>query len=394
MNTPHLVNDPYADGQPISMSRLVVVFVLTVPGFFLAAFIALAVVETEVWLQGQGHIVAAHSEPLFASEPGRIAELVSIDDLGPEAASASATATATATATAGGGVIHPAGAVIARIDAPALRERIAALTTAARDSEARLAATQAQIIAAESEPLPEALATVDIALRRNQAEQAYLDTQLSASQEAYAKGVLSARELRALEWELQQHRLDAELIAARQQRAAEAQQYRQQRLAALRAEYQAEQIHAAGVQAQLDDLEAREQALAVRLPFAAQIVWDRGWDVGQAVQAGALLATAHAIGDRELKITVPDDVFLHTKIGSRVRFTTTVVSVYEYDYYWGEVIERQVISQPDGTHSYQLTATVSPGEEALSIDQLPLGSAGVVEIAAERKSLLHQLVGW
>ncbi len=103
---------------------------------------------------------------------------------------------------------------------------------------------------------------------------------------------------------------------------------------------------------------------------------------------------AHGVGPRQLTVEVTEDVFVHITLGARVRFTTAVVSVYKYDYYWGDVRDRRVVTDATGAYHYELTTTLEPSDHALPLAQLPLGSSGRVDIGIGRKRLLAQLLGW
>lgn len=387
------IADPYDEQGPIRTPMLVLIFAVTVPAFFAFGFLALWLVETEVWLSGQGRITASKTFDIYASESAQIAELAQVAEFDqvPELAVGRANE---ASAPLGGGAMYNEGAVVMRLATTPLQEQLIEVSAAMADSSARIETLTAEMTAAEVSPIDVSVFALDVSERRNTAEQSYLEQRLATYVDAFEKGVLSQRELQDLNWSLTQRQLDAEVIQRRQQRAENMQAFREQQLAVLRARREAEQVHLEGLAVRQRSLQERAARLELRMPFSGQLVWADDWNIGQGVTGGALIATAHEIGERRLAVTVPDDVFVHVQVGTRIRFTTSVVSVYRYDYYWGEVTARRVVRHPDGSHRYELTATLAPGNHALPIEQLPLGSTGAVEIASERKSLLAQIVGW
>jgi multidrug resistance efflux pump len=229
---------------------------------------------------------------------------------------------------------------------------------------------------------------------RNTEQQTWMQDRVSNAEKSYAKGAMSLRDLTDIRWSLRQLEIDAEVMERRHQRAKDLAAEHEQRLAVAQAEIHAAETRLHGLHQQQTHIAQRMSTLTLRAPFPAQLVWNREWHVGDQIAAGTPLATAHGVGARQLSVEVTEDVFVHVKLGARVRFTTAVVSVYKYDYYWGEVSERRVVTDATGMYHYELTSTLTPSDHALPLSQLPLGSSGRVDIAIGRKRLLAQLVGW
>ena len=376
---------PEISHRPIATPLLVLVFAVTVPVFFAAGFLALWLIETEVWLSGRGAVGASDTQVLHVPETSRLAFVLSTRSSEP---------LAQVEPLSGGGRELASGTEIARFALPSLDEELAELTRQLREQEAALAVKRAQLAAMRSEPVDQSAFALDLISERNANERARIAERLQSAELAHEQGALATRDLEDVRWLERDAEIESALIERREQRAAEIAAAREQRLAVAQAEIAAAELRVVGLQEQCAAVQARQAALSLRTAFDAHLVWHGSWNVGDLVPAGTAIATAHASGDRVLQVTVDEDVFVHAPLGARVRFTSDVVSVYQYDYYWGEVVDRRVVAAADGAYQYRLTATLNAGEQALPLEQLPLGSGGQADIAVGRKSLLAQMVGW
>lgn len=123
---------------------------------------------------------------------------------------------------------------------------------------------------------------------------------------------------------------------------------------------------------------------------------------GSLLTKGTSLFTISKSNERRIEMTLSEKNIIYIKQDLKVRFEPNTYSVFELDYFWGNVVQiipqSKIASEKNALNQYTVYSNIklfgkSPISNELS-SKIPYGSSGKCAISIGRKSLLLQLIGW
>ncbi len=123
---------------------------------------------------------------------------------------------------------------------------------------------------------------------------------------------------------------------------------------------------------------------------------------GSLLSKGTSLFTISKSNERRIEMSLSEKNIIHIKQDLKVRFEPNTYSVFELDYFWGSVVQiipqSKISLEKNSLNQYTVYSNIklfgkSPISNELS-NKIPYGSSGKCAISIGRKSLLLQLIGW
>lgn len=104
---------------------------------------------------------------------------------------------------------------------------------------------------------------------------------------------------------------------------------------------------------------------------------------------------------KNITMYIPENQIIKIKTGARLRFAPATISIYESDYFWGEILNIAPLATPNKEETStsflvigQLNRFANHSIEEKQNNLIPYGVHGKSAIGVGKKNLLKQFIGW
>lgn len=348
-------------------------FILSIPVFFITSIAALYFIHIQEWVVTKGRIIPENESQIFLSEKAQLKEL-----------------------NVQSGEKVSKGQTLALFFSSALEEQILNKEFSITENKNQQVRIDLEIETIQATPPEDNLIAAKEQIIILEEKVQLLEKRLHNMQTLSDKGVLSKMEIEDTELKLNDAKQNLVIVRIRANhnplllKELEIKRATQEK-ENLKNEYEA-------LLKQLHFLNKKKELLTIISQVDGTIIHSNLKQLGQYIDSGTLLFQIATNDNRLIEINVKEKEIIQIKKDMIFRFEPDAISVFEYDYFWGDI--NQIIPSPQNNQisPYIVFGRLTKyGQTLIQNEQtqmLPIGSTGKVYIALGKKSLLLQLIGW
>lgn len=352
-------------------------FILSIPLFFILSITALYFIEMDEWVIGTGQIVPADEYNLYLSEASQLQEFH-----------------------AKPGDVIKKGDVLAKFTSIEFEIEMANLKKESIQIQDEIKLKEITHALLMLSPIDENLenAQNELAYLREKVE--LLNNRLTKLVQLKDKGMLSTEEVDSIRSSLAEAKNDQKAIEIRASKDIK-------KMGQLQIEKSNQEI--LNLKNKLIYNEKFQTLLAKRIEDLTIIAPDDGIIIasplkynGSLLTKGTSLFTISRSNERRIEMSLSEKSIIHIKQDLKVRFEPNTYSVFELDYFWGNVVQiipqSKISFEKNTPNQYIVYSNIKQfGKSPITNDlssKIPYGSSGKCAVSIGRKSLLLQLIGW
>lgn len=360
-----------------NIKKSYLLFILSIPLFFILSITTLYFIEMDEWVEGTGQIVPSDEYVIYLPENAILKEFhfkpgetVKKDDTL---------------------------AIFTSIDR---EEEIAQLQSAATQLQDEIKLKEISHAILLLSPIEERFENAGNQLVYLREKVLLLSNRLSKLDQLKDKGILSAEEVEDIRINLAEAKNEEKAIELRASKDIKKMsqlliEKSQQEIMSLRNKL-------VSLEKQKEFLNKRIAALTIRAENDGVIISSPLKYTNIPLQKGTALFAIAKTNDRMIEMSLSEKNIINIKQDLKVRFEPNTYSVFELDYFWGNIIQiipQSTINQDkNAPNQYTVYSNINLfGKKAVTNSEtrkIPFGSSGKCSISIGRKSLLLQLIGW
>ena len=360
-----------------NLKKSYLLFILSIPTFFILSIVALYFIEMDEWVEGTGQIVPSDEYVLYLPENAQLKEIKVIP-----------------------GATVKKGEVLATFISLDREEEIARLQKDSLQLQDEIKLREISHSILLLSPIEEKFENAANELSYLREKVVLLSNRLLKLDQLKDKGILSAEEVEDIRIKLAEAKNDEKAIELRANKDIK-------KMGLLLIEKSNQEI--IGLRNRLISLVKQQEFLKQRMIGLTITASDDGVVIssplkftGIQLQKGATLFSIAKSNDRMIEMSLSEKNIINIKKDLKVRFEPNTYSVFELDYFWGNITQiipqGTVIKEKNTPNQYTVYSNIKLfGRENVSLNEsrkIPFGSSGKCAIAIGRKSLLLQLIGW
>lgn len=360
-----------------NIKKSYLLFILSIPLFFILSITALYFIEMDEWVDGSGQIVPSDEIVLYLPENAQLKEIHGKP-----------------------GEPVKKGDILAVFSSLDREEEFAQLQKETSQLQDQIKLSEISHALLLLSPLDEKFENASNQLNYLREKVLLLSTRLSKLDQLKEKGILSVEEIEDIKVKLADAKNDEKAIELRASKDIK-------KMSQLLIEKSNQEI--IGLRNKLTSLEKQKEFLLKRLASLTITAFDDGVIIssplkytGILLQKGSPLFSIARSNERMIEMSLSEKNIIHIKQDLKVRFEPNTYSVFELDYFWGNVTQiipqSTVAKEKNGANQYVVYSNIKLfGKTPVSNNEtrrIPFGSSGKCSIAIGRKSLLLQLIGW
>ena len=360
-----------------NVKKSYIFFILSIPLFFIVSITALYFIEMDEWVEGTGQIVPSDEVVIYLSENAQLNEIHGKP-----------------------GNTVKKGEVLAKFTSLDREEELAQLEKEYSQLKDEIKLREINHALLLLSPIEEKFENASNELNYLREKVLLLSGRLSKLDQLKEKGILSTEEVEDIRIKLAEAKNDEKAIELRASKDIK-------KMGQLLIDKSNQEIN--GLRNKLVSLEKQKEFLLKRISSLTIIAPDDGVIIssplkyaGIPLSKGATLFAIARSNERMIEMSLSEKSIINIKQDLKVRFEPNTYSVFELDYFWGNII--QIIPQSNlnkeknGPNVYTVYSNIKMfGKSPISKDEsrkIPFGSSGKCAIAIGKKSLLLQLIGW
>lgn len=360
-----------------NIKRSYLLFMLSIPLFFILSTVALYFIEMDEWVEGTGQIVPSDEVVLYLPENAQLKEIHNKS-----------------------GDVIKKGDVLAVFTSLDREEELAQLEKDFSQLKDEIKLREINHALLMLSPIEEKFENAANELNYLREKVLLLSGRLSKLDQLKDKGILSIEEVEDIRIKLAEAKNDEKAIELRAGKDIK-------KMGQLLIEKSNQEI--ISLRNKLVSIEKQKEFLLKRMASLTITALDDGIIIssllkysGIPLQKGAPLFTIARSNERMIEMSLSEKNIIHIKQDLKVRFEPNTYSVFELDYFWGNITQiipqSTLTKEKNGANSYTVYSNIKQfGKVPISNNEtrkIPFGSSGKCAIAIGKKSLLLQLIGW